>query len=472
MKSSMEVRAAGLVNQDSADAVSPTASAAMALPARAARRFLKLVPGAASVAGVSRAAAQHAQAGAVPRSPGEVVGANEARLLPVGPLAAGPVAVGPLGTAPLAAPFAENPHAPAPAAHASGGMGGACKGGAGPRVLLGRVGANVPGKPSRDPKEAASWPPARPRGPGQEGGGGIPRLGGSRREIASPDMASTEAAREQQDTHREAGGSSITGRVWALSRDARGCRMVQVALSEAANDDVRAALGQELKGHVWEALRDPHANYVVQKCVATLRPQASQFIIDELLQRGDAAVVDTARHRCGCRSFQRLLEHCEAEQLSSLVEILLANAISLSKHTYGNYVMQHVLEHGSKEQRRRLVQMLEQEAATICFNNCACAVVSKAMELGEHEDSVALARAFATKPGLVTAMARSRYGHLAVRAALNLLEGNERELVCAQLKNDAASLRASRYGRAVATTLELPAQGDRPPLHQKPRAIA
>merc|ERR1712046_259388 len=126
-----------------------------------------------------------------------------------------------------------------------------------------------------------------------------------------------------------------------------GTRAVQRALEDARSDDERRTLALQFKGYVWTAVMCPHANYALQKCVATLRPQDAQFIIDELSRRKD--LCNLARHKFGCRVLQRLFEHCRSDQVQHLGDILLSECIQLSRHCYGNYVMQQVLTHGSDE---------------------------------------------------------------------------------------------------------------------------
>merc|ERR1719162_532193 len=142
----------------------------------------------------------------------------------------------------------------------------------------------------------------------------------------------------------------IAGNVWALSRDPQGCRRVQRELEDAKTDHGRAVLAKELHGHVWEAIKCPNANHVLQKCIVNMRPQTSQFIIDEIMEM-PGGVVKVARHTYGCRIAQRLLEHSPSTQVKELVENLLEHTVELSMHSFGNFVMQHLLEHGTGAQQ-------------------------------------------------------------------------------------------------------------------------
>lgn len=215
-------------------------------------------------------------------------------------------------------------------------------------------------------------------------------------------------------------------KVWTLSRDAAGCRKVQDAL-EAAGEDERVAIANELQGHICEALRCPHANFVLQKCITVLRPTYLQFIVDEVLNKGQEAVSQAARHKYGCRIIQRLLEHCSPTQVDKLADALLEDSLPSCLHPYGNYVMQHLLEHGCETHRRRLLLILQQEASQLGSDHCACAVLGKAMTVAPREEQGPLAKALLRVPGLLSQMSHTRHGHQVAKLVLRALEGSEQE---------------------------------------------
>merc|ERR1719379_3171626 len=110
----------------------------------------------------------------------------------------------------------------------------------------------------------------------------------------------------------------------------------------------------------------------------TLRPQACQFIIDELVMVKNITVA--AKQKFGCRIIQRLLEHCREDQLQEIYEALLADGVELSKHPYGTYVMQHVAEYGTCEQVRRLLQLFQTHIGAMDYGGVSCGVILKAIE--------------------------------------------------------------------------------------------
>mmetsp|Transcript_40737 Transcript_40737/g.86745 ORF Transcript_40737/g.86745 Transcript_40737/m.86745 type:complete len:432 (-) Transcript_40737:141-1436(-) len=251
---------------------------------------------------------------------------------------------------------------------------------------------------------------------------------------------------------------TVLGSVWPRARDPVGCREVQTALDKASSNEERNAIAMELRGHVWEALRCPHANYVVQKCIATMPAEASQFIIDEIIKRGPGSATQTARHRFGCRILERLFECCKPSQVRRLVEDIVSEAAVLSTHPYGNYVVQHVVDFGEAHQQRRLAKALGGQVLTLAQDSYGSAVVAKVLSRGDTEGRVSLARAAATSPGLLVIMARTRHGHVAVRQALQLLKDyalDVYDVARGELERDGAQLCASRYGRFVIHCLDM-----------------
>jgi len=239
--------------------------------------------------------------------------------------------------------------------------------------------------------------------------------------------------------------------VWILARQKDGCRIVQAALEEGT-DAERIQLAKQLHTHVWEALRCPHANYVLQKCITTMRPDHSQFIIDELMQ-SHHGIAQAARHRFGCRVLERLLEHCQPGQVRCLINDLLADGVELCTHQYGNYVMQHVLDYGEMEYKKAVCWLMEPHVPTFGVDCYACAVLGKALQSQElNEDGSCidiLVSAILRGSGLLTAMARTRHGHITAKLVVQVAKSPYIEEAQRQLSTTTESLRSSRYGRFV-----------------------
>lgn len=270
---------------------------------------------------------------------------------------------------------------------------------------------------------------------------------------SSLSVCSTAPSDFELEATRPSSECMVRGRVWFLAQDPKGCRLVQEALDLAASEEVRVALAYELKGHVAHALRCPHANHVLQKCIAGMKSESLQFIVEEVTARS-GLVAQATRHRYGCRIVQQLIKKCQPQQVHALAEVLLADATAFSCHPFGNYVMQHLAEHGTEDQRHRLIRAIERNVATIARSTSGCGVLSAAIKHGAKEDTVWLARAVLQESGLLRVLAHARHGNDAVLILLRTLEGNERDYATSDLFGDIIALRGSRYGRSVAEHLE------------------
>jgi hypothetical protein len=246
--------------------------------------------------------------------------------------------------------------------------------------------------------------------------------------------------------------------VWLLSQDKEGCRQVQAAFVDAPSDEARADLAAELHGHVAKAMRCPHANHVLQKVIAVVRPESLHFVVDELLAR-DGLAVQAAKHRYGCRVVQHTLRQCPAPQTADLVEVLLREAKALSCHTIGHYTVQQLLEFGTEDQRYRLVRAIERSMPSIGLSAPGGAVVQAALLFAEPADRIWISRAVLQHLEVLLPMAKEKQGSAALVQVLQTLQGRESEHARSIIMEHAHIFRASKWGRAV---VEQAMSGGRP----------
>jgi len=244
----------------------------------------------------------------------------------------------------------------------------------------------------------------------------------------------------------------LAGQVWLLSQDPIGCRRVQEALEAAPSDEAREILVAELHGHVAKAMRCPHANHVLQKCIALLRPETLQFIVDEINAR-DGLAVQAAKHRYACRIVQKLLNKCPASQTAALVEALLRDTEVLACHTIGHYTVQQVLELGTEDQRYRLIRAVERNMSRIGPSSAGGAVVCAALTYAAAEDKIWIARAVLQDAEVLLSLATRREGSSAALLVLQTLQDREQERACEVLLEHLGKLRSSKHGRVVAEHL-------------------
>lgn len=245
----------------------------------------------------------------------------------------------------------------------------------------------------------------------------------------------------------------ITGCVWDLSQRTKGCRRVQQALEDpGVSNAARSALALELKGKVRQCARSACGNYVLQKFIQVLRPQACQFIIDEIMEEPEE-VSNLAKHQYACRILRRLLENCQA-QMEGIIRLLLQDALPLVRHNYGTFVMQEVFDFGSESQRSALGETLLQSIGALSSDENGTQVVQKA--LLHAPQKVTLAQRMVPQ---FAQIARGRHSHQTVLAALQVLPQKDQDKAVALLSQKVQKLWASRYGRLVVKSI--------PSLHQQ-----
>eukprot|EP00930_Biecheleria_cincta_P091061 TRINITY_DN80566_c0_g1_i1.p1 TRINITY_DN80566_c0_g1~~TRINITY_DN80566_c0_g1_i1.p1 ORF type:complete len:349 (+),score=60.73 TRINITY_DN80566_c0_g1_i1:90-1049(+) len=205
--------------------------------------------------------------------------------------------------------------------------------------------------------------------------------------------------------------SRLVGSVWQLAKTPHGSREVQQALEEANSHSAFASLANELSGHVWEAICCPHANYVLQKCIVVAKhdsPGITQFIIDEIMERGEDAVLHVASHCYGCRILERFLEHSSHDQVDPISVKLVQNIAMLVQDYYGNFVVQYLLKFGHHRHRQRAVGTLARQIQ-LAGNDCpALMVLVRAFTHAPLQNQVALAHAVLKAPGLLENLAQAR----------------------------------------------------------------
>jgi len=175
------------------------------------------------------------------------------------------------------------------------------------------------------------------------------------------------------------------------------------------------------------------------------------------LSWGPGSATYLAKHRFGCRIFERLLEHCAAEQVRPLVDELLGDgAPALCAHEFGTYVFQHMIEHlVDEEQRQRLMEILTTNLGWMSTDYYATGVVSHALVNCSADEKRVLGSALLQLPNQLSRMVTHRVQRLIVERLVQLqLPGHEK--FCASLalrlatcsKNSSVSTQSQRMALA------------------------
>jgi pumilio RNA-binding family len=199
---------------------------------------------------------------------------------------------------------------------------------------------------------------------------------------------------------------TLEGEMLQLSLQMYGCRVVQKAL-EALDEDDLPRLLREFHHNVLSCIHDQNGNHVIQKCIEVLNSRADRalqmgdthrayflseqidFVIDDVLVN----TLSLSCHPYGCRVLQRILEHCNEQKKTAVLDELLNCHKRLLDDQYGNYVIQHVLQFGRDEDRDSILQIIvENGLLDLSRQKFASNVVEKLLKYGNANQRRAVVR--------------------------------------------------------------------------------
>ncbi|CAO3627088.1 unnamed protein product [Mucor fragilis] len=250
----------------------------------------------------------------------------------------------------------------------------------------------------------------------------------------------------------------MEGHILSLSLQMYGCRVVQKALEYVLTEQ-QAVLIRELDGCVLKCVKDQNGNHVVQKAIERVPAQHIQFIIDTFYGQ----VYHLATHPYGCRVIQRMFEHCPEDQTIYLLEELHRSTSQLVQDQYGNYVIQHILEHGKPKDKAMIISKVRGHTLQLSKHKFASNVVEKCVAYGCQEDRQALIEeVLMTRPDgsyPLMSMMKDQYANYVVQKMLDVVDGDQRDLLVAKIKPHLQGLKKYTYGKhLISTCLEVEKQ--------------
>ncbi len=254
--------------------------------------------------------------------------------------------------------------------------------------------------------------------------------------------------------------------VLSLSLQMYGCRVVQKALEHLPLRE-QTRLVQELEGHVLRCVKDQNGNHVIQKCIECIPLSTNApFLAASFLNQA----TQLAMHPYGCRVIQRIFEHGPADQTTALLDELLRQPGQLIQDQYGNYVIQHVLERGKPGDRARIIRYLQNHVLEYSRHKFASNVVEKCVSYGSQEQRQLLIEEVLTPVSSSNVsdnersseqliiplhlMMRDQFANYVVQKMLEVVDGEQRELLLASIKPQLPQLRKYTYGKHILAKVE------------------
>uniref|UniRef100_K3W6G7 C3H1-type domain-containing protein n=1 Tax=Globisporangium ultimum (strain ATCC 200006 / CBS 805.95 / DAOM BR144) TaxID=431595 RepID=K3W6G7_GLOUD len=202
----------------------------------------------------------------------------------------------------------------------------------------------------------------------------------------------------------------IQGRVFAMSKDQNGCRLLQEQLDYEDRKDLCEVIYQESLDHLAEMMVDPFGNYLFQKLLERVSEKKRLAII----RRVSSNLVAAALNLHGTRSVQKVVEVCatSAEVIEDgmyddldddagerrpngvrrtvnlpdiIVEALKDDAVRLCIDSNGNHVIQRALQFMKPEYNQFVFDAVCKECTTVGTHRHGCCVLQRCLDAANKQ---------------------------------------------------------------------------------------
>ncbi|KAJ2612768.1 hypothetical protein H4S08_002558 [Coemansia sp. RSA 1365] len=251
---------------------------------------------------------------------------------------------------------------------------------------------------------------------------------------------------EQQRTQIVAG---VAPDLITVSLNMHGTRVVQKMIESLSNQEQIDTVISALRGCVVMLIRDLNGNHVVQKCLSRLSDVNNQFIYDSVAD----SCTDVATHRHGCCVFQRCIDHATPVQKVQLVEVVIAQALSLVQDPFGNYVVQYVLDLHISEYSEPLITKFVGHICALSLQKFSSNVMEKCIRLASPATRKLLVAPLLQRDKLDMLM-RDSYGNYVVQTALDVADQQQRIEIIEAILPLLPLIRSTPYGKRIYSKLQ------------------
>ncbi|ETL46560.1 hypothetical protein, variant [Phytophthora nicotianae P10297] len=251
-----------------------------------------------------------------------------------------------------------------------------------------------------------------------------PMMGGS-----ANDPSSLSAALSVED---------IQNRVFAMSKDQNGCRLLQEQLDYEDRADLCEVIYQESLEHLAEMMVDPFGNYLFQKLLERVNEKQRLVII----RRVSSNLVAAALNLHGTRSVQKVVEVCATSP-----DVIEEDYEDEEGEDYG-YVREERPEGGRRTTSLPdlIVEALKDDAVRLCIDSNGNHVIQRALQFMKPEYNQFVFDAVCKE---CTTVGTHRHGCCVLQRCLDAANKTQKAEVIEQVERQAMKLMQDPYGNYV-----------------------
>ncbi|RKF71683.1 putative rna-binding protein [Golovinomyces cichoracearum] len=235
---------------------------------------------------------------------------------------------------------------------------------------------------------------------------------------------------------------SLSGEIYALCKDQHGCRFLQKKLEERNPDEIHK-IWLETHQHVIEFMTDPFGNYLCQKLLEYCNDEERTILIEN----ASHDLVRIALNQHGTRALQKMIEHISTQgQIETIINALRHQVVELIQDLNGNHVIQKCLNKLSPLDAQFIFDAVGQHCVDVGTHRHGCCVLQRCIDHTDGEQKAWLIRQISNNAYVLV---QDPFGNYVVQYILDLNEPIFTEPLVSMFKGRVSQLSRQKFSSNV-----------------------
>lgn len=208
---------------------------------------------------------------------------------------------------------------------------------------------------------------------------------------------------------------SVGGTIYQLCKDQHGCRYLQKQLENRVPDQIHM-IWLETNQHVVELMTDPFGNYLCQKLLEYCNDEERTVLIQNAAQD----MVRVALNQHGTRALQKMIEFVSSPaQIGIIVDALRYRVVELIQDLNGNHVIQKCLNKLSPTDAQFIFDAVGTNCVDVGTHRHGCCVLQRCIDHASGDQKIWLIKKITEN---AVALVQDPFGNYVVQYIIDLNE--------------------------------------------------
>lgn len=235
---------------------------------------------------------------------------------------------------------------------------------------------------------------------------------------------------------------SLGGEIYALCKDQHGCRYLQKKLEERNPEEIHQ-IWLETNQHVIEFMTDPFGNYLCQKLLEYCNDEERTILIEN----ASHDLVRIALNQHGTRALQKMIEHITTQgQIDTIIHALRYRVVELIQDLNGNHVIQKCLNKLNSQDAQFIFDAVGKHCIDVGTHRHGCCVLQRCIDHADGEQKAWLIRQISNNAYVLV---QDPFGNYVVQYILDLNEPIFTEPLVTMFKGRVCQLSKQKFSSNV-----------------------